>query len=379
MHALAFTYIDEGKTADAAALLEEAATLSVAPAYYNAMTYLAAMRGDLPALRQMSAAYKECSALSGAGPLLQVRFNVAFDFCAVGLDDEALPAFELLLPELQERRVTSQEVLTCANAALIHARTGRYGMAAALVKRGFAIPELTTTGPTALAAAGVTVALATGDDDLVLRSVGPHMLEHALACRINSTLGRLAGPYARWLHLRGKVEEARGLLRNAMAVLSTPFAATETLLAASELGDTQTQHAALAMLPAMDAMSVLPLYAATAAHVRALAAGRRGDVTAASDHATTAAMHYRELRWPAYERSVSEMFAEKTPNEASFFPGLSVREREIATLVAQGIPNKRLATRLCVSQRTIEKHLTAIFHKLGIRNRTELAARMMRS
>jgi len=39
-----------------------------------------------------------------------------------------------------------------------------------------------------------------------------------------------------------------------------------------------------------------------------------------------------------------------------------------------GRPNKGLAERLDVSQRTVEKHLTSIYGKLGLRNRSELAA-----
>lgn len=380
LHALAFTYIDAGETDDAAALLSEAAALAETPTHYNALIYLAAMRGDLAGLREASAACLEFSARGAAGSLLQARFNVAFDFCALGLDDEALPALELLLPEVRERRLTSLEVLTCANAALIHARGGRSGIAAAMVERGLALPELTTTAPTALAAAGVTVALSTGDGELVLRLVGTQTLERALSCRINSMLGRLAGPYARWLHVRGNVEEARELLRNAMAALATPFAATETLTAAIELGDTQTRAAVLAMLPAMDAMATLPLYSATGAHIRSFVAMQAGNPSGACDHAAAAAAHYRELRWPAHERSMLQIIGERSlAGESSALAGLSAREREIATLVAQGIPNKSLATRLSVSQRTIEKHLTAIFDKLGVRNRTELSARVMRA
>ena len=82
---------------------------------------------------------------------------------------------------------------------------------------------------------------------------------------------------------------------------------------------------------------------------------------------------YRELGARADVRRlglVPETDAEQTGDRG----GLSPREWEIATLVAAGTSNKELAGRLAVSQKTIEKHLTSIYDKLGFRSRSELAA-----
>lgn len=55
---------------------------------------------------------------------------------------------------------------------------------------------------------------------------------------------------------------------------------------------------------------------------------------------------------------------------------LSVREREIADLVARGLSNPEIAERLVVSRRTVEGHLYRIFAKLDISDREELTAVM---
>lgn len=58
------------------------------------------------------------------------------------------------------------------------------------------------------------------------------------------------------------------------------------------------------------------------------------------------------------------------------FEGLSPREREITALVAQGASNVDIARALFLSRKTIERHLSNIFAKVGVRNRAQLAARV---
>lgn len=55
---------------------------------------------------------------------------------------------------------------------------------------------------------------------------------------------------------------------------------------------------------------------------------------------------------------------------------LSDREREIANLVARGATNPDIARTLFLSRKTVERHVSNILGKLGVRNRAQLAARM---
>jgi DNA-binding NarL/FixJ family response regulator len=53
---------------------------------------------------------------------------------------------------------------------------------------------------------------------------------------------------------------------------------------------------------------------------------------------------------------------------------LTGREREISRLVAGGLSNPQIASRLVLSVRTVESHLHRIMRKTGTANRGELAA-----
>ena len=52
---------------------------------------------------------------------------------------------------------------------------------------------------------------------------------------------------------------------------------------------------------------------------------------------------------------------------------LTSREQEIGDLVARGLTNREIAERLYLSPRTVEVHLSRIFTKLDVSNRSALA------
>jgi predicted ATPase/DNA-binding CsgD family transcriptional regulator len=58
------------------------------------------------------------------------------------------------------------------------------------------------------------------------------------------------------------------------------------------------------------------------------------------------------------------------PNDRS---GLSRRERQIASLVAEGLTNRQIAQRLFISERTADGHLEHIREKLGLHRRSQIA------
>ena len=54
--------------------------------------------------------------------------------------------------------------------------------------------------------------------------------------------------------------------------------------------------------------------------------------------------------------------------------GLTARELEVLRLVATGRTNRAIAAELVLSERTVDRHLSNIFAKLGVGTRTAAAA-----
>lgn len=52
---------------------------------------------------------------------------------------------------------------------------------------------------------------------------------------------------------------------------------------------------------------------------------------------------------------------------------ISEREQEIITLVAEGLSNKEISSKLYLSEGTVRNYLSTILEKLGLRDRTQLA------
>ena len=69
---------------------------------------------------------------------------------------------------------------------------------------------------------------------------------------------------------------------------------------------------------------------------------------------------------PRAARSLLEAKSAPDPLE-----GVSPREREVFSLLLDGLPNKLIARRLEISEKTVKSHLTSIFRQLGVTDRVQ--------
>jgi DNA-binding NarL/FixJ family response regulator len=75
---------------------------------------------------------------------------------------------------------------------------------------------------------------------------------------------------------------------------------------------------------------------------------------------------------PLAAQAAREMVADRR-GVAGGAAGLSAREREVLALVAHGLPNKLIAQRLEISEKTVKSHLTRVFAQIGVTDRTQAA------
>jgi DNA-binding CsgD family transcriptional regulator len=95
-------------------------------------------------------------------------------------------------------------------------------------------------------------------------------------------------------------------------------------------------------------------------------AAELADMTGATTQGRMARQALRSLGVRAWRRSRA--------TQGDALGSLSSRESEVVRLVAEGRSNREIAEILLLSPKTIERHLTNVLAKLGLRNRTELTA-----
>lgn len=136
----------------------------------------------------------------------------------------------------------------------------------------------------------------------------------------------------------------------------------------------------------MQARVALPhaaVFQAGLALFEAFAEQRRGSLPKAHVYAHDAAERFDTLQWHGYAelaRSLvpgTKAMARRTPTKNTPFSHmqstLTVREREVASLVIRGFTNPEIASELTIALHTVEKHMNSIMNRLGVRSRYQVA------
>jgi DNA-binding NarL/FixJ family response regulator len=117
---------------------------------------------------------------------------------------------------------------------------------------------------------------------------------------------------------------------------------------------------------------VLTTYADDRSVIEALRAGARGFLTKDSgaeeiQRAIEAVVRGEAAIDPAVQHHLVEAVAAKP----ELPHGLTPREAEVLALIAQGLSNGEIATRLFVSEATVKSHINHLFAKTGVRDRAQ--------
>jgi DNA-binding NarL/FixJ family response regulator len=129
---------------------------------------------------------------------------------------------------------------------------------------------------------------------------------------------------------------------------------------------------------------VLTMYEDDESVFAAMRAGARGYLLKGADeeeilHAVRAVARGEAIFGAALATRIAAYFAAPPPSPVpDTFPTLTARELEVLTLVAQGMSNTAIASRLFLSHKTVRNHVSNIFAKLQVADRAEAIIRARR-
>jgi DNA-binding NarL/FixJ family response regulator len=128
------------------------------------------------------------------------------------------------------------------------------------------------------------------------------------------------------------------------------------------------------------AVLVLTMYDDDATVLTAMQAGARGYLLKGAEQedivgAIRAVVSGQAIFGPGIASRVLEYFAAPPVQSTHPFPELTERERDILDLLASGLRTALIAQRLCLSPKTVSNHLTNVFAKLEVADRTEAILR----
>lgn len=157
--------------------------------------------------------------------------------------------------------------------------------------------------------------------------------------------------------LRAAVE-----LRPAVVLMDISMPGTDGIVATRQLIDTGFEGAVIMLTSFGDKARV----------VDALAAGAIGYLLKDCDPADVLAAIRSAASGhvPLDPRVAGALLPGRAPEPGA---DLSVREREVLALVAQGLANKQIARRLDIAERTVKVHLGNVFKRIGVADRTSAA------
>jgi len=78
-----------------------------------------------------------------------------------------------------------------------------------------------------------------------------------------------------------------------------------------------------------------------------------------------------EAGWSVVQREFHEFFARRSAAPGASIEGLTARESSVLEVLAQGLDTEAMAVRLGMSEKTLRNHLSTIFGKLGVSNRSQ--------
>jgi DNA-binding CsgD family transcriptional regulator len=364
--------------------------------YHNVAAWVAMTVGDLAVFRREHAAW-----LAAAGDVGSTRavagahYNGAMCLGFFGYHDEALAMCDRAFTMTREARLRQGEESTHATATMIQLFRGDLATAWAHAR---AVASTNDRVSAALTSVWATLVAVARDD----RSAIATLFDGREADQLASPEFDRASAYAELFVRRGRTRDAVTLLDRVSTDGDVIRGSFHTLLAMGKHGSATARARGRALLArAADVPAPSPERYALALF-DARVARDAGYHDESLKLARVAAEGFRAIRFPLLEAEALEVAGDplnalalyercgaaydvrrlRPPSAApegdpardrlEAISVLSAREREIAILAGAGKSNLQIANELSITQKTVEKHISSIYAKLGVGSRFDL-------
>jgi DNA-binding CsgD family transcriptional regulator/tetratricopeptide (TPR) repeat protein len=303
--------------------------------------------------------------------IAQIENNFALSACDLGEITLAAERHQVALGEANRTGM----MWRVAYCSLTYARTltlqGRFDEARALARQALESGATTATFKTKAASVGIPLALVANDSSLLESCADEHALQFAERSRETQRIASVAAAFAQLRVSVGRQSEARHLLTQVLRAIPQAHRCWDFFLAVARWGSAEDIALARTMLaaapgrPRVQRAYSLLFLAITQQKKDPLRSKRLASIAARAFESMGDGLHARDAN--ALQAETGSRRSKTANNE------LTHRQNEIAHLVAEGATNKSIAARLSVSEHTVEHHISAIFERLGIKSRAQLA------
>jgi DNA-binding CsgD family transcriptional regulator len=319
---------------------------------------------------------------------------------ALNLGEMALARKHRLISLEFARKIKVYEAYGLAVLAEIEHFAGNLGAAAKLLAQ--IDPARTFLARHERALVGTLLGVATGDRACIEKFLDLSLIAEAERGGATFGVAQSACVCAQGLLVLGRREEADTLLVRAIDALEelrAPFGLAPQIAALLALRPNWAER--LRPIVGRFGESADGVNGALCNLVKATITANEGDAVQARALAAAAADGFKSIGWPLIEAQCRELAGDERRALALYRaagasgelrrmeqqqisrgdapPGsvLTIRERQVAELIASGKDNRAVADALSVSKKAVEKYLTSIYVKLGLTSRAQLAAFMV--
>lgn len=279
---------------------------------------------------------------------------------------------------LAQARALSSWLLRClAAAASLALNAGDLSRAGELLASGRSAarsPEELAL----LAASGAQLAVEYGDDTALSEWASPQMIDLALRCESAEPIAAATTAALIAQRTPARNTPVARALRRALLQAAGAASAVELFATAAQHGDLEEARFAVEAFGAVVAPNRPYLQAhrlLARAHLLMRSGERGGWIENAGDAARAfSAMGIRRWTNEAMRLLVAqEPAADRRPRGRSVGTALTGREEQVAQLIRRGARNREVAAALQISEHTVERHVSSILGRLGLRSRWQIA------